>query len=244
MASRSRDVSMDGEIPGEPGRETPADPGMGSAARRAIACAAAFAALAVVTSQATEGRLAHLDRAAMIALRARRHPPGLVAAARGVSALAEPAFVSALLAAGVLPAGLRAGWRAACVPCLTVATGAAARRLLSTAIARPRPPAAGWLTEPEGFSMPSKHTTLAVLAAGACVRSVGTESASSHLAPLLAAAGVGASRVYLGVHWPTDILAAWLFAEGWLRLAEIPVTRTGAPPRPRRGAESGRAATH
>jgi len=90
--------------------------------------------------------------------------------------------------------------------------------------------AAAWLTEPEGFSLPSKHTTLAALTAGACAGSAGLRDLPRHAVPLLAAAGVGASRVYLGVHWPSDILAGWLFAEGWLGLAEsVAPGRAGRP---------------
>jgi membrane-associated phospholipid phosphatase len=112
----------------------------------------------------------------------------------------------------------RAGWQRVCWPCLAVAGGAAARRRLSRVIARQRPPADAWLAEPEGYSLPSKHTTLAALTAGACVRILGMQGAPVHAATLLAATGVGASRVYLGVHWPADVVAGWLFAEGWLCL--------------------------
>lgn len=203
------------------------------AARGIPGAAAHFAALAVVASAAAgDGRAAGADRAVFEHLRAGRTPVG-VAAARAVSALAEPAVAYPLLAAAGVRAGRRAGWRYALWPCVAVASGAAVRRRLSRAIARPRPPEQAWLTEPEGFSLPSKHTTLAVLTVGACVRAAGVGGVPARAAPLLAAAGVGASRVYLGVHWPADVVAGWLFAEGWLRLAGADRPRCRPPSRDR-----------
>ena len=110
-----------------------------------------------------------------------------------------------------------------------------ARRRLSRVIARQRPPADAWLAEPEGFSLPSKHTTLAVLTVGAAARAAGIRGAPAQAAMLLAASGVGASRVCLGVHWPADVVTGWLFAAGWLRLTS-PDERVQAIGRPLRAA--------
>jgi membrane-associated phospholipid phosphatase len=220
---------------GGPGLRADGDPSLpgpaGAASERsrlAGGCVAAFAVLAVVSAQPRDSWLGRHD-AAVIGMVASARTAAAVRAARVVSALAEPGPATALLAAAAAAAVRKAGWREGCAPFLTVAAGMTARRQLSGAVARPRPPAAIWLAEPEGFSLPSKHTVLAALTAGACASALGAGRGTAHAAAMLASAGVGASRVCLGVHWPSDVVAGWLFAAGWLDLC-----RWLQPPAPAR----------
>jgi hypothetical protein len=119
--SRTRDVPRASETRGKPGRERPTARATGGGAWRAIEYGAVFAGFAVVTGQAMGGRLGRLDKAAMTALRNRRRLARVVAGARAVGALAEPTCVCVLMAANVLPAARRAGWRAACASCVVAA---------------------------------------------------------------------------------------------------------------------------
>jgi membrane-associated phospholipid phosphatase len=187
------------------------------ACRPSCWCVAAFASLAAIAAQPVDSRLGRLD-AFLTGMVADSRTAAAIRAAHAVSALAEPGPTVAALGVSAVVAMRRLGWQAGFEPFLAVAAGMTARRKLSAIVARQRPPAAIWLAEPEGFSMPSKHTALAALTAGACAISLGAGPRTSHAAALLVAAGVGASRVYLGVHWPTDVLAGWLFSAGWLEL--------------------------
>lgn len=93
--------------------------------------------------------------------------------------------------------------------------------LFKWTFARPRPDLVPHLSVVYTESFPSGHAmlsavvflTLGVLLA----RTQGDVRVKTYLLAVAATATmiVGASRVYLGVHWPTDVLAGWAIGTGW-----------------------------
>src|SRR6476659_1008368 len=88
---------------------------------------------------------------------------------------------------------------------------------------RMRPPMVIWLTDvgrtssfPSGHATQSLATFLALVLVGAVI--IPGARWPGRAIALALAIGVGWSRVYLGVHWATDVGAGWLIAAGWLTI--------------------------
>jgi undecaprenyl-diphosphatase len=94
-------------------------------------------------------------------------------------------------------------------------------------VGRPRP-AADLAVQPAlGFSFPSGHSTSSVVAFGALawltmavVKRTFLRAVVWAVAALLMA-GIGASRIYLGVHYLTDVLGGWALGLGWLSVVLV-----------------------
>jgi membrane-associated phospholipid phosphatase len=109
--------------------------------------------------------------------------------------------------------------------------------LLKHVVARERPPVADRLAVETSWSYPSGHSlgstavlgVLAVVVAARLTRRVFRALVVSAAALLVVAIGV--SRVYLGVHWPSDVLAGWLAGGLWLAFCLTLTSRWPGPHR-------------
>jgi membrane-associated phospholipid phosphatase len=147
--------------------------------------------------------------------------------------------VSLALLAAVVAAVLMGSGRRFEAVLLVGATAAAGVLIyvLKLVYSRPRPPVALRLIPESGFSLPSGHAlgatvvlgTLAVVA-WSLLRPGVTRVLLAVVAGALVAA-TGTSRVYLGVHWATDVIDGWLVGGACVALAAVALARRTAPTR-------------
>lgn len=182
-----------------------------------------------LASEVSEGDTLAFDRAILIAIRkATDGHEGLRDTLRqfmlDVTTLGNNGLLTmiVLLAAGFLvAAGKR---RLGALLGGGIVAGSAASALLKLAYDRARPDVVAHLVDVNSASFPSGHAmnaavvylTMAVLLA----------RGQKDRAPRIYIIGVGVmltlmiglSRLYLGVHWPTDVLVGWIFGASWAAL--------------------------
>ncbi|MFF1422828.1 phosphatase PAP2 family protein [Streptomyces sp. NPDC058280] len=189
-------------------------------------CAALFALLAVGVA-ARHGAPFPLDRSALTWSLGHR-PAGALTPARVVTASGTGPYPYLCAIGAGLIAGhdLRHRLSAAAGALAFLVVGQAVRYAVLHAIGRPRPAMADWATHASGFAYPSGHATTSALVAGLLVWALARRSRTAATRALCAlivcwAVAVGLSRIYLGVHWVSDVLGGWLYAATLLGLGAV-----------------------
>jgi undecaprenyl-diphosphatase len=104
---------------------------------------------------------------------------------------------------------------------VSVVSGTVLVSVFKAAFGRLRPDAAFAELEASGLSFPSGHASMSAIvfltlgALFASTRNRRAERVYILLTAVLMTALVGLSRVALGVHWATDVLAGWAFGSAW-----------------------------
>jgi len=113
------------------------------------------------------------------------------------------------------------------------AGGFGAVTVLKDIVGRPRPALVPHLVPVNSLSFPSGHAadsaivyiTLALIAGSGLPSRVARHFLLA--AALSLAAIIGLTRLYLGVHWPSDVVVGWAFGLGWAVLGKYVARRAG-----------------
>ncbi|WP_413811476.1 phosphatase PAP2 family protein [Streptomyces sp. OE57] len=188
---------------------------------RAARAAAVFTALFLVLLAlvaAHWGPLWTVDRDIVVALHhsAVRHH-GLTRANRVLTDwFWDPWTMRALLAVAVGWLLWRREWLLALWVAVTAALGTVLQQAVKAALGRERPRWSNPVDSAHYAAFPSGHALTATVAFGLLLWLLTLHGAPAKWLRLMAAVaavsvlGVGVTRLYLGVHWPSDVLAGWL----------------------------------
>jgi undecaprenyl-diphosphatase len=180
-----------------------------------------------VADEVVEGDSLAFDRAILLSL---REPSDLVElkgpiwfqhAARDITSLGGGTVLTLISAAAIGFLLLTRKFAPAILVAASVCGGAVLSSALKMAFARARPDIVPHVVEVYSASFPSGHAILATttyLTLGTLLAEVqSNRPVKLYLLgwAVLLSLAIGVSRVYLGVHWPTDVLAGWCVGSAW-----------------------------
>lgn len=189
----------------------------------AVAALLLFAGLA---DEVLEGDTRRFDEAVRLAVHQSASPP-LTSLMWVATSLGSVAFLVLVGLCAVL-GFLKAGWRrAALFFAVTMAGAALLNMVLKLSFQRTRPAPFFDTPLPSSYSFPSGHALMSFCFYGAlaAIITIRTRSRTGRVAiwtlAALLVALIGLSRVYLGVHYPSDVLAGYAAATVWVAVVAL-----------------------
>lgn len=143
--------------------------------------------------------------------------PALTAVMRLITALGSEYFLVPLAALLVWRLDKRGERKTAYLLVTWILTAEVLLQLLKVLFHRPRPEVFFGLSSAETYSFPSGHSFVPAVYFGILAAILGA-GRQGRAAVIVAAALLGCSRVYLGYHYPSDVVAGWALAAVWLAL--------------------------
>jgi undecaprenyl-diphosphatase len=192
-----------------------------------LVMAGAFWAFLSLADEVTEGETAAFDRTVLLALRDPANladpwgPIWLQEIARDITGLGGMPVLTlvTLMVFGFLLIARKRG--AALFVAVSVAGGMLLSSLLKIGFDRPRPDLVPHEVHVYTLSFPSGHAMLAAVTYLTLAVLILRVTPRPRLKAYVLAVAVlltmliGLSRLYLGVHWPTDVLAGWSIGAAW-----------------------------
>ncbi len=151
-------------------------------------------------------------------------PAWLLNAMTDITALGGYAVLTLLTIAAALYRFARDDRATGLIILAAIGSGAFLGNLLKLGFDRPRPDIVEHLTHAASSSFPSGHATLSAVTYLTLGALMARGQPGARLKALVLGGAilltilVGFSRVYLGVHWPTDVLAGWCLGAAWAAL--------------------------
>ncbi len=190
--------------------------------------------LFVVVQRLVEGELVRLDSTIYWNF---VHPLQSEWLTSAMIAITNLAAIPTLLVVLLVLAALVPGWKPATCALVNLLLVVCLNELLKQIVQRPRPEGYRLIAE-QGFSFPSGHSMVAMAFYGLFIWMIWRYETDARLKWLKSAGFVaiillvGFSRIYLGVHYFSDVLAGWCVSYLWLVFFTQVVAKRFMPPAP------------
>lgn len=194
-----------------------------------------------LSEEVLTGETHAFDRTVLLALRINGDlsrpigPHWMVGMFRDITALGSPTVITLMTAMAFLYLIVAGKRTTAFLVFLSIALGAATEKAMKLAFDRTRPDVVPHLVDVHSLSFPSGHAMLSAITYLTLAVLLAKAQNKPRIRAFVLSAGVfitltiGISRVYLGVHWPTDVLGGWTAGSIWVMGVWLVSQRFEAP---------------